>query len=307
MKQYGDIRDSFWYQFFADQGETLAFMAAIALFIVAYISNQKAKRATQDKKTQLRFIGIYWTSRRVRQDYAVVHQLGKTIGSAAFKDFLSPRGQPDAEWKALGSSTAAVQCHLAIHNTMLGYQETNYESLIEKIIFEFSLLERFEQVRTLRYLGRYSALQDRVSLLSPNDDDERIKHVLNPHDYAERTYEVYARMIEAIYLGYCLFRLFLIRRTMQQNMLYSMVELREIIDFVAAICVLPHEVGIKLVDISVDERAFDWVVRHRLENYGEWIDGEKRDKPFEWDGFDTDEERQEAYRQLAAKDAAQTA
>ncbi len=294
------------YRVLSEQGEIIGGSIAALILLAAYAYELwRRHKERQDKKTTARYWIFYNASNRVRQDFSVIRQLDETLHSEPFREIINAATRSDGvSWSNLGHISGSDKCRQIVHNTLYGFQQTwkNDDALMEKIIFEFSLLDDHEQIRTLKYYGRYSALQDRVSLLIPYKEDERLKDVVDPKHFITQTFEIYARMVEGIFLGYRLLSLVL-HKNMAKGLSSRMNELRDIMDEVAKNCMHPEKAGIELSALPIDPRAFDWVVRYHLEDSPKWLDGDLKNKkkPFEWDGYTNEAEREEAHRNLAQR------
>ena len=290
------------YQFFADQGETLGILFAAVLAGIAYLREQlKSGKEKNERRRTARYWIFYNASNRIRQDTAVLRYLTEAVDAEDFRATFTPREDEDAAenpFFSFADQSGADAAHDAmrqrLHKVFTGFSSTwqNDDMLLEKIVFEFSLLERTEQTRTLKYFSRYSTMQDQVSLLLPHTTASGDSIGLTPPQLAERSFNIYARMIEAMFLGYRL-QFLVAHRVGAKNLENRMKELSKLMEDTAKNCVLPHELNIDLDALGVDKRAFDWVIRYRAENKGWLYRPDKLDaRLIAWEGY-TDETRAE--------------
>ncbi len=275
----------------SSQGEFFGILAAVLAGLLAYANNRGQLRRDEDEKlTTARYWIFYNAANRVRQDHHIVELLSELFKTPGFERALLtsaadlPRGEYDDQRKRdtyvlniiflkEGSDESILSIaelvRKQLDNIWQGFINSwKNDDLLERIVFEFSLLDKEEQVQALRYFSRYSEMQDRVTSLSPHLKDKETNGGQSPSLITKRSYEIYLSILNVTHMGFDL-----VESTLDRNIEGfgdRQDQLSDLRDNCARVCVLPEELPNSVQD-SLDIKRYiplatlDWFRNRRDE------------------------------------------
>lgn len=289
------------YIFLENQGESLGLVLAVIAGGLAYFNALWLKSEDdREKRKTARYWIFYNAANRLRQDEHIAELLTGVFNTPDFKAAIHARPENsdhESQFLFITSDPSKLIARLAealtraeanshepselirrrLHNILQGYSDSwKNDDLLERIVFEFSLLKPKEQEETLKYCSRYSAMQDRVSSILPHLNDAQTAGGQEPTVYCVRTYQIYLSILNAMVLGCNLVNL-LLRSPELAAFQDRGDELNRLMDDCALFCILPNEMELpeEGEDVTASDRFGLKLPRYIQEPQLRWLEKRK--------------------------------